>query len=55
MTFPIKISKILSVTFEPPMWGLCKPILRPLASLEWEENEVTDARMMPRPIPIQYF
>jgi len=38
-----KISKIFSVILGASMWGLCVPNFRPLASLIWEENELTDA------------
>jgi len=34
---------------------LCMPNFRPLASLVWEENEVTDAHRTSRPIPVQNF
>jgi len=37
------------------MWGLCMLNFRPLASLVWEENEVANACMASRPIPIQNF
>jgi len=37
------------------MWGLCMANFRPLASLVWVENEVTDARVTSRLIPIKNF
>jgi len=32
---------LIAVTLELSVEGLCMPIFRPLASLVWEENEVT--------------
>jgi len=43
-TFLSKISKIWLVTLGPSMWGLCMPNFSPLASMVWEEEEVTDGR-----------
>jgi len=37
------------------MWGLGILNLRPLASLVWEENEVTDAHVMSCRISVQNF
>jgi len=48
-------------SFEPFIWGICMPNFSPLASMVWEENEVTVGRTNTgchaifRPFPIQNF
>jgi len=40
-----KISNIWLVNLKPSMSGICMPIFRPLASLVWLENDVTERWM----------
>jgi len=50
-----KMSKTYLVALEPSMWGIRMPNFSTLASLVWEEYEVTNGCVVSHPIPIQNF